>query len=138
MTSYTKIKKQAQPSNTGSNIKYQDQTSNTRIRILTAFIRTLVPSSEQVVQQEGHQEATLREPWESLDLTPHADDLTGEHPPDHPEYTPKTLAATHTPGRPFPLDPTLREVSRAQVYLAKYRVGAVFRKELEELKEEIL
>ena len=30
------------------------------------------------------------------------------------------------------------EVSRAQVYLAKHRVGAVFREELEELKEEIL
>lgn len=30
------------------------------------------------------------------------------------------------------------EVSRTQVYLAKHRVGAVFREELEVLREEIL
>jgi len=36
-----------------------------------------------------------------------ADDLSGEHPPDHPGYTPHTLAATQTPGKPLPFEITL-------------------------------
>ncbi len=59
-----------------------------------------------------------------------ADDLTGEHPPDHPGYTPHTLAATQTPGKPLPFEITLTTGSALADALAHLHDAGLIHRDL--------